>query len=85
MVADGEKYATGNALPNIITGNGGTNVITGGLANDILTGGAGKDTFVFERGDGSDIITDFEAGTDGSESSASRTTASPLSRKSARP
>ena len=67
MVADGEKYATGNALPNIITGNGGTNVITGGLANDILTGGAGKDTFVFERGDGSDIITDFEAGTNGSD------------------
>nr|MDQ2703706.1 family 16 glycosylhydrolase [Pseudomonadota bacterium] len=63
MVADGEKYATGNALPNIITGNSGVNVITGGLGNDILTGGGGRDTFVFERGDGSDIITDFEAGT----------------------
>jgi Ca2+-binding RTX toxin-like protein len=65
MVADGEKYATGNALPNIITGNSGVNVITGGLGNDILTGGAGKDTFSFERGDGSDIITDFAAGTSG--------------------
>lgn len=67
MVAGGEKYATGNALPNIIVGNDGTNVITGGLGNDILTGGAGRDTFVFERGDGSDIITDFEAGTGGSD------------------
>jgi Ca2+-binding RTX toxin-like protein len=65
MVADGEKYATGNALPNIITGNSGVNVITGGLGNDILTGGAGKDTFSFQRGDGSDIITDFQAGTSG--------------------
>ncbi|HEY6630110.1 MAG TPA: family 16 glycosylhydrolase [Rhizobiaceae bacterium] len=62
MVADGEKYATGNALPNIITGNDGVNVITGGLGNDILTGGGGRDTFSFQRGDGSDVITDFEAG-----------------------
>ncbi|MEQ1941760.1 family 16 glycosylhydrolase [Mesorhizobium sp. VNQ89] len=56
--------ATGNALPNIIIGNGGANVITGGGSNDILTGGAGADTFVFKRGDGSDIITDFENGLD---------------------
>jgi len=62
---NGSKDATGNALPNIIVGNGGNNVITGGHANDILTGGSGADTFVFERGDGSDIITDFEAGTNG--------------------
>jgi Ca2+-binding RTX toxin-like protein len=65
MVADGEKFATGNALPNIITGNNGVNVITGGLGNDILTGGGGRDTFSFQRGDGSDIITDFEAGVRG--------------------
>ena len=62
---NGSKDATGNALPNIIVGNGGNNVITGGHANDILTGGGGADTFVFERGDGSDIITDFQAGTNG--------------------
>jgi len=53
---------TGNALPNIITGNAYTNIITGGTGNDILTGGGGTDTFVFSRGDGSDIITDFRAG-----------------------
>jgi len=56
--------ATGNALPNIIIGNGGANVITGGGGNDILTGGAGADTFVFKRGDRSDIITDYENGLD---------------------
>lgn len=63
----GPKDATGNALPNIIVGNGGANVIDGGLGNDILTGGAGVDTFIFERGDGSDIITDFQAGSSGGD------------------
>ncbi|RLP28261.1 family 16 glycosylhydrolase [Mesorhizobium sp. YM1C-6-2] len=59
---DGWNGAKGNDLPNIIVGNGGGNTITGGRGNDILTGGAGPDTFVFSRGDGSDIITDFQAG-----------------------
>ena len=59
----GWKDATGNDLANIIIGNTGNNVITGGLGNDILTGGGGKDTFAFTRGDGSDIITDFQTGT----------------------
>lgn len=61
---NGNHSATGNDQPNIIVGNGGANVITGGKGNDILTGGAGADTFVFQRGDGSDIITDFENGLD---------------------
>ena len=64
---NGPKDATGNALPNIIVGNGGVNVITGGFGNDILSGGAGADTFVFERGDGSDILTDFQSGTAGGD------------------
>ena len=59
----GWNNATGNNLANIIIGNTGNNIITGGLANDILTGGGGKDTFAFTRGDGSDIITDFQTGT----------------------
>jgi len=54
--------ATGNTQSNIVIGNSGDNVITGGQGNDILTGGAGHDTFAFRQGDGSDIITDFEAG-----------------------
>ena len=54
--------ATGNQQANIITGNAAANVITGGLGSDILTGGGGGDTFVIAKGDGSDIITDFHAG-----------------------
>jgi len=53
---------TGNIQSNMITGNSAANVITGGLGNDILTGGGGADTFVFNSGDGSDIITDFSPG-----------------------
>ena len=63
LVGDADSdSATGNALANIISGNGGDNVIRGGLGNDILFGGAGSDTFVFARGDGSDIIEDFAPG-----------------------
>jgi Ca2+-binding RTX toxin-like protein len=54
--------ATGNTQSNIITGNAGNNIITGGEGNDILTGGGGNDTFVITKGDGSDIVTDFSAG-----------------------
>ncbi|MGY4344809.1 Ca2+-binding RTX toxin-like protein [Bradyrhizobium sp. GM7.3] len=54
--------ATGNIQSNIIIGNSAANVITGGLGNDILTGGGGADNFVFNSGDGSDIITDFSPG-----------------------
>ncbi|MET4279031.1 Ca2+-binding RTX toxin-like protein [Bradyrhizobium sp. F1.1.1] len=53
---------TGNSQSNIIVGNGADNLITGGLGNDILTGGGGSDTFAINSGDGSDIITDFAAG-----------------------
>ena len=53
---------TGNIQSNVITGNSAANVITGGFGNDILAGGDGADTFVFNSGDGSDIITDFSPG-----------------------
>lgn len=58
---------TGNGLANIITGNAGTNIISGARGNDILTGGGGNDIFVFSRGDGSDIITDFTTGKTGGD------------------
>lgn len=50
----------GNALNNRITGNTNDNIITGGKGSDTLTGGYGEDTFRFSRGDGQDVITDFE-------------------------
>jgi Ca2+-binding RTX toxin-like protein len=59
---------TGNELNNVITGNAGNNLIDGGAGNDTIDGGGGNDTliggagadhFVFARGDGQDIVTDF--------------------------
>ncbi|TPG37695.1 glycosyl hydrolase family protein, partial [Roseomonas nepalensis] len=36
----------------------------GGAGNDVLTGGAGADRFLFERGAGRDVVTDFQPGVD---------------------
>jgi Ca2+-binding RTX toxin-like protein len=44
-----------------ISGNYGDDQITGGKGNDRLTGGPGSDTFHFFKGDGKDVITDFDA------------------------
>lgn len=45
-------------------GNSGDDVLDGGADNDVLFGGAGADTFRFAASDGTDVIYDFEAGTD---------------------
>jgi Ca2+-binding RTX toxin-like protein len=52
---------TGGGGADTIEGGDGRNRIEGGLANDSLTGGVNQDTFVFRRGDGSDVITNFDA------------------------
>ncbi|KEY61011.1 calcium-binding protein [Serratia sp. DD3] len=54
-----ETYAlknTGNDLDNFIQGNHGNNILAGGKGNDILQGFFGGDTYVFNKGDGQDII-----------------------------
>lgn len=47
---------------DVINGGNGNDEISGWAGNDKLTGGSGADTFIFHRLDGSDTITDFEAG-----------------------
>ena len=54
----------GNALDNIITAGNGAQTLDGGAGNDVLTGGAGADSFMVRRGNGSDVITDFQPGAD---------------------
>ena len=44
---------------NIISGASGSQTIDGGAGNDVLIGGGGADTFIFTRGNGSDLIVDF--------------------------
>ena len=56
---------------DVLEGRGGSDTIDGGIGNDIinggtgadrLTGGSGSDTFVFAKGDGRDVVTDFSSG-----------------------
>jgi len=54
---------------DIITGSSGDDVISGGLGNDTLRGGLGADTYVFNLGDGQDIIEDI-GGTAGQDAIA---------------
>jgi beta-glucanase (GH16 family) len=55
------RHAFGNSADNIIRGASGQQTLDGGGGNDVLTGGAGADTFIFAKGNGSDLITDFAA------------------------
>jgi len=54
----------GEAGNDTLDGGEGDDLITAGEGNDTITGGAGGDQFKFRQGDGIDVITDFEAGSD---------------------
>lgn len=52
----------GNSLANVISGDSNNQIFDGRGGNDVLTGGGGTDTFIFEKGSGHDVITDFSTG-----------------------
>ena len=61
----GFENAIGSATGNdVISGTSGANILEGQGGNDTLTGGADADAFVFNLGDNSDTIADFEDGVD---------------------
>lgn len=64
LEGNGSWYGGGNALDNVIIGNDAVQQLDGGAGNDVLVGGGGADTFIVTAGNGSDVITDFVAGTD---------------------
>ncbi|MBR4152366.1 MAG: hypothetical protein IKT98_05350 [Selenomonadaceae bacterium] len=49
----------GNKLANSIIGSENNETISGGKGNDTLTGGEGSDIFLYAKGDGNDVITDY--------------------------
>ncbi|MGF1937655.1 MAG: DUF4347 domain-containing protein [Nostoc sp. ChiQUE02] len=67
---NGADNLVGNNYNDIINAQAGNDTITGNKGNDILTGGGGKDKFVYNLGDGIDIITDFGGLGKGSNPSA---------------
>ena len=65
----GNDQLFGESGDDMIWGDDGDDLLYGGLGNDTLTGddssgGQGVDTFVLASGTGSDMIMDFEIGTD---------------------
>ncbi len=60
----GSDELNGNRGRDDLSGGGGSDVLNGGRGRDRLEGGGGNDTFIFRRGDGQDVITDFEIGSD---------------------
>lgn len=56
LIGTANVNVTGNKLDNVITGNEGNNTIIGGTGSDTLVGGDGNDTYLFNKGDGKDVI-----------------------------
>jgi Ca2+-binding RTX toxin-like protein len=54
----------GNAIGNTLLAGAGNDTLDGGAGLDILWGQAGADTFRVGKGTGTDIIADFQVGTD---------------------
>ena len=67
---NGADNLAGKNYNDIINAQAGNDTITGNQGNDILSGGGGKDKFVYNLGDGVDIITDFGGLGKGSNPSA---------------
>jgi len=56
---NGDEFL-GFAGDDSLYGNGGSDLINGGAGNDKLYGGVGNDIYVFNLGDGQDLISDYD-------------------------
>jgi Ca2+-binding RTX toxin-like protein len=64
--ADWNDTINGLGGNDSLYGSGGNDILSGGTGNDYLSGGGGEDTFVFNQGDGQDVITSEFNPVDGS-------------------
>jgi len=60
----GHDFLNGGAGVDVLNGGTGNDTLEGGRGLDVLTGGVGADHFVFNAGDGHDVVTDFQQGID---------------------
>ena len=57
--ADGNDYLVGNDGSDKLYGQNGNDMLWGGAGNDTLEGGDGADVFIYNAGEGKDVISDF--------------------------
>ena len=55
---DGWNFLDGGAGNDVLSGGAVNDILRGGAGGDILQGGGGDDTYVFNRGDGADLVAD---------------------------
>ena len=58
---NGSDTVMGDAADDTVIGGSGNDRLIGGTGNDLLIGGSENDTYVFNRGDGQDIIRDYDS------------------------
>ena len=59
---DSANSLTGGKGKDSLLGGAGNDILWGGKGNDTLWGGAGDDTFIYQAGQGKDLIADYAAG-----------------------
>ncbi len=59
---DSANSLTGGKGKDSLLGGAGNDTLWGGKGNDSLWGGAGNDNFIYQAGQGKDLIADYEAG-----------------------
>lgn len=62
--SSGNNTINGGVGADVLYGRAGDDMIAGGADNDVMIGGTGADSFIFSDGSGSDVIRDFEDGSD---------------------
>ena len=65
----GNDTLIAGAGDDFLYGGDGSDLIYGGAGVDVLEGGAGKDTYVFRRGDGTEHVSDTDAGSNSPDAS----------------
>ena len=68
----------GNSAANTFTGAAGNDILSGGQGNDVLNGGTGNDTYLFNRGEGRDLVQDADATVGNADRLLFGTTINPL-------
>lgn len=66
---DAADYLDGGQGDDVLQGAAGDDILVGGPGNDRMTGGPGRDFYIFERGDGIDLVDDAAVSRPGTEGS----------------